>query len=357
MRVALDRLAGWLDERWDGPSRLRSFLSKPVPRNVSWLHTLGSLLVFYLLLQVVTGVLMALYYSPSPDHAHASVRYVVEELSLGSLVYSLHRWGSGFLIVTAFLHFVRSYFLAAYKKPRELVWITGVLLGLLLTLFTFTGQLLPYDQRGYWATVVGIRIASGVPVLGNAVHSLLTGGYGDIGAATISRFFIAHVCVLPLLLVGLLGLHLALLQKAGSAGPLAGSPEPYRSFSPGQLMKDVLVSGAGAVLLFLVATFTSIESSGPASPEAGGFLPKPEWYFYSHFEILKLLPANLQVLGTFVLPNVLIAGALLLPFLDRGPERSFAHRKALNGIGILAVLSIVGLTGIWATRRAVTEPP
>ena len=186
--TTIRRLESWLSERWDGPGRIRAFLGKLLPRNVSWLHTLGGLLLLYLVLQLVTGILLALYYSPSPDQAYASVRYIREELSFGWIVYSLHRCGSSFVLVTAFLHFARSYFLASYKKPRELLWCSGILLGLLLTLFAFSGQLLPYDQRGYWAAVVGIQIAASAPLVGDAVDGLLTGGFGDIGATTLSRF-------------------------------------------------------------------------------------------------------------------------------------------------------------------------
>ncbi len=344
--TTIRRLESWLSERWDGPGRIRAFLGKQLPRNVSWLHTLGGLLLLYLVLQLVTGILLALYYSPSPDQAYASVRYIREELNFGWFVYSLHRCGSSFVLVTAFLHFARSYFLASYKKPRELVWCSGILLGLLLTLFAFSGQLLPYDQRGYWAAVVGIRIAASAPLVGGAVHDLLTGGFGDIGATTLSRFFIAHVCVLPLVLFGLISLHLGLLQKVGSAGPVAGRPEPYHSFYPRQATRDLLASVAGAAALFLVAALVSFEDSGPSAPEAGGFVPRPEWYFYAHFELLRLLPADLPLLGTFILPNLLIGGLLVLPFLDRNPERSFARRKVMTSIGVLGVVSFVVLTAV-----------
>ncbi len=347
-----ERLESWLTERWDGPGRLRAFLGNSLPRNVSWLHTLGSLLLLYLVIQIITGVLLALYYAPSPEHAYASVRYIREELSFGAIVYSLHKCGASFVLVTAFLHLIRSYFLSAYKKPRELVWCTGVMLGLVLLAFAFTGGLLPYDQRAYWAAIVGIQIASSAPVVGDAVYDLMTGGFNEIGATTMSRFFIAHVSVLPLILLGLVGLHLGLLQKAGSAGPLGGSPEPYHSFFPRQATKDMLASVAGAVALFLVAALVTFEDSGPAAPEVSGFLPRPEWYFYAHFELLKLFPADLFILGAFVLPNLVILGVLLLPFLDRGPERSFARRKTMTTIGVLGVGGLVLLTGVGIASAA-----
>ncbi len=253
------RASAWLAPRWDGPKSLAALLSKPLPHNVSWLHTLGSLLLAYIAFQFLTGILLGFYYSPGPESAYASTRYVQEELFLGRFLHHLHRYGSGFVIVTAFLHLARSYFLAAYKTPRELLWVTGVLLFVLLTLLAFTGQLLPFDQRGYWATVVGIRIASGAHVVGNMIRDLLTGGYGDIGATTLSRFYILHVCVLPFALLGLIKVHLAMLQRIGSAGPVGvgRSASPTRPFYPVQAAKDVGVAAGGALALCLVAALVS----------------------------------------------------------------------------------------------------
>lgn len=347
------KLRAWIGVRWDGPDKISAFLSKPLPRNVAWLHTLGSLLLVYLLFQFLTGILLGFYYSPSPDSAYASTRYVRDELFLGRFVYQLHRYGAGFLMVTLFLHLARSYFLAAYKSPRELLWLSGLLLGILLTLFAFTGQLLPYDQRGYWATVVGIRIASAAPGLGDTVRELLTGGYGDIGATTLSRFYILHVCVFPLALGGLLALHLGILQKTGSAGPVDGPPEPIRPFYPSQALKDVLVAAGGALALFLVAGLLTAGDSGPANPASGDFVPRPEWFFLSHYEILRYLPGDWQILGTFVLPNALLAILVLLPFVDRGRERSPRRRRFATAAGALVCLAIVGLT----VKGIVTAPP
>ncbi len=342
----VNRLEAWVSHRWDGPSQMRAFLGKALPRNVGWIHTLGSLLLLYLTIQVVTGILLALYYSPSPDQAYASLEYVRGELTFGWLIYSLHKCGTSFVLVTAFLHLIRSYFLAAYKKPRELVWCSGVLLGLVLLMMAFSGGLLPYDQRGYWAAVVGIQIASSTPLVGGAINDVMTGGYGDIGTTTLSRFFIAHVCVLPLLLFGLVGFHLNLLQKAGSSGPLTGSPDPHHSFYPRQAAKDMVASVVGAAALFLVAILVQLEDSGPAAPEAAEFLPRPEWYFFAHFELLKLFPASLAVVGSFWVPTVVISGVMLLPFLDRSPERAFARRKIMTVVGVLGVGALLTLTGV-----------
>ena len=344
MNALVAKFRSWVQTRWDGPEKISAFLSKPLPANVSWAHTLGSLLLVYLLFQILTGILLGFYYSPSPDSAYASVRYVREELFLGRFLHHLHRWGAGFIMVTVFLHIARSYFLAAYKSPRELLWLSGLLLGILLTLFAFTGQLLPYDQRGYWATVVGIRIASAAPVLGDTIRELLTGGYGDIGATTLARFYVLHVCVLPLALAGLIGLHLGILQKTGAAGPVSGAAAPKHPFYPGQVYKDVLVASGGALALFIVAGLLNSQDTGPANPAAADFVPRPEWFFLSHYEILRILPGKWQILGTFVLPNALLAILVLLPFVDRGRERSPRRRRFATAAGAFVCLSIIGLT-------------
>ncbi len=341
MRELGHRVLGWLDERGAPVAATRAFLDKPVPRNVAWLHTLGSLLLVYLCFQVLTGVLLGFYYSGSTHDAYASVRYVAEELTLGSFLLKLHRFGAGFLLVTAFLHFARSYFLAAYKAPRELLWLTGLLLGILLTLFAFTGQLLPYDQRGYWATVVGVEIASSAPVAGDWVRTLLTGGYGEIGPVTLNRFYVLHVAVLPLVFAALVVVHLSILQKVGSAGPTAGPPEPYKSFYPSQMLRDVVASALGAVALFAVAGVLTLHDSGPADSTGSDFTPRPEWYFLAHYELLKWLPG---VVGAFLLPNAVLGLLVLLPFVDRGPERSLGGRKLATAAGVLACLAVVGLT-------------
>ena len=345
MREGLLRKAiNWTEARWDGVASLRTFLGKPVPANVSWLHTLGSLLIVYLVFQAVTGVLLAFYYSPSPENAYKSVRYIQEELTFGRLIHALHRCGASFILVTAFLHFLRSYFMASWRSPRELVWITGLVLGILLTLFAFTGALLPYDQKGYWATVVGINIASGAPGAGDVVKDLLTGGFGGLGSVTLSRFFILHVSVLPLIFAAAVVMHLKTLQKVGSAGPLSGVPGDRQPFFPRQAFKDVVMAGIGSLALVLVSLLVTFTETGPASSQAGSFVPRPEWYFMGHYELLRLLPPGLQMIGTFVLPNALLGLLFALPFISRGPDRRFSARKMSTILGAAAVTLLVALT-------------
>jgi len=340
-------------------ARLRSFAAKPLPRNVGWAHTLGSLLLFYLALQGITGILLSLYYSPSLEHANASLAFVREELFLGLLVFNVHRYGADFVLVVALLHILRCFFGATYKAPRRLLWCSGLVLLPLLVLFPLTGMLLPFDQKGYWATTVVLNMLADVPLVGDALKDLLTGGAG-IGGVALSRFFILHVCVLPLALVTLAGFHLRELQRTGSAGPAAGAAEPYRPFYPGQAARDVLVVAVGALALAWVATVASFDDTGPANPGDDSFVPYPEWYFLPLYGLLRVLPAGWQQLGSFYLPAALFGLGLLLPYLDRGPERRFTQRKLLNIGAVLfiataATLGASGAKGLSA-QRAVTLP-
>jgi ubiquinol-cytochrome c reductase cytochrome b subunit len=340
-------------------ARLRSLAAKPLPRNVGWAHTLGSLLLFYLALQGITGILLALYYSPSLEHANASLAFVREELFLGLLVFNVHRYGADFVLVVAGLHLLRCFFGATYKAPRQALWCSGLVLLFLLFLFPLTGMLLPYDQKGYWATTVVLNMLADVPMVGDALKDLLTGGAG-IGGVTLSRFFILHVCVLPLALVALTGFHLRELQRTGSAGPVTGAAEPYHPFYPGQAARDVLGAAAGVLVLGVVATLGAFEDTGPANPSGDSFVPHPEWYFLPLYGLLRVLPAGWQQLGSFYLPAALCGFGLLLPYLDRGPERRFARRKLLNLgavalIGTAAVLGSSGAKGL-SVQRAATVP-
>lgn len=211
------RVGSWLQERtgWRGPWTA-VFLRK-IPK-VNWLYTLGSATLFTLVIQVVTGILLTLYYVPEPQQAYASVSYITNELAFGWLIRGLHHWGASAMVLLAVLHMLRVILYGAYKYPREVTWITGVGLLLLTFAFGFTGYLLPWDQRAYWATVVGTRIAEVTPGIGDGIRDLMLGG-PEISGLTLSRFFGAHVWVLPSLLLFLVAIHLYLVIRNGISAP------------------------------------------------------------------------------------------------------------------------------------------
>ena len=216
-------LLDWLRSRTGFDQVWKVFFERHVPEAsglTAWLYTLGSASLFVFMVQFITGCLLAMSYAPTPDHAYDSVRFISEQVLLGRLVRGLHHWGATFMVVIVVLHFSRVYFMGAYKFPREATWVSGVCLLLLVMGFSFTGYLLPWDQKAYWATAVGTNISDQAPIAGPAIAAMLKGG-PEIGAATLTRFFAFHVLVLPALTVLLIGCHLFLVVWHGiSAAPL-----------------------------------------------------------------------------------------------------------------------------------------
>jgi menaquinol-cytochrome c reductase cytochrome b subunit len=194
-------------------------MDHPVPRHIGWLHCFGGLTFFTFLIQVVTGIVMTFFYTPTPDHARDSVEYFQTSVPFGEIVRNLHVWGAYAMVTLVFLHMVRVFVHKAYRKPRELNWVLGVGLLMLVLGFGFTGYLLPWDQKAYWATNVGLNIAATVPFIGPLIANFLRGG-PELGALTLVRFYAIHVFIMPLLLaIGLL-LHFAMIRKQGIARPL-----------------------------------------------------------------------------------------------------------------------------------------
>ena len=208
----------WLEERSGLVGGLRYFLFRKVPSDVNWFHTLGSATLTAFLVQLVTGVILAMYYKPHPDTAYESIQHITNDVTLGWLVRGMHRWGASVFIILMFFHMARVFLFGAYKYPRELNWIVGVLL-LALGLFEgFTGYLLPWDQTAYWATVVGININGTAPFLGPFIAQILRGG-AEIGTDALSRFYSLHMLVLPGAMMALIGLHLYLVIRLGITSP------------------------------------------------------------------------------------------------------------------------------------------
>jgi quinol-cytochrome oxidoreductase complex cytochrome b subunit len=208
-----------VDERLQVSGPLTAVLRKPLSAGITWYHCFGGMTFFTFVVLVVTGVILAFFYVPSPDHARASLVWMEGSVPLGSFVRSLHRWAAFAMVVLVCCHMVRVFVHGAYRKPRELNWMVGVAMLLMVMAFGFTGYLLPWDQKAYWATNVGINMARSVPLVGPYIADVLRGG-PDLGALTLLRFYAAHVFVLPALLVVFLLLHFAMVRRQGIATPL-----------------------------------------------------------------------------------------------------------------------------------------
>jgi quinol-cytochrome oxidoreductase complex cytochrome b subunit len=228
----------WLEERSGLVGALKYFLFRHVPRDTNWFHTLGSATLTAFIVQAVTGVVLAFYYKPSPNEAYASIQYITNDLTLGWLVRGMHRWGASVFIILLFLHMGRVFLFGAYKYPRELNWIVGVLLLILGMFEGFTGYLLPFDQTAYWATVVGINLNATAPFAGPFLSDLLRGGQ-EIGTDTLSRFYSLHMLLIPGGLIALITLHLYLVIRLGVTSP------PWSKEAAGAEREEVITAKRG----------------------------------------------------------------------------------------------------------------
>ena len=211
-------VVGWVDERTSltGPARWMMF--RKVPKGTNWFYTLGSGTMFAFLNQAITGVFLAMYYDPSPTRAYESARFITNDVFLGEFVRGMHKWGSTVMVLLVFLHMGRTFFFGAYKYPRELNWIIGVVLLILTMAMSFTGYLLPFDQRSFWATVVGVNINASGPILGPYLADFLRAG-AEFNSTTLSRFYSIHMLLIPGLIAALIGAHLFLVAKLGTTAP------------------------------------------------------------------------------------------------------------------------------------------
>ena len=339
------RIAAFLESRL--PLRIvENHLKKPLPKHINWLFSLGSMAIFLLILQAVTGAFLALYYSPSPDHAYDSVNYISHEVTFGTFVRGLHHWGSSALVIVVFLHLLRVVLYGAYKAPSELTWIVGVILFLVVLGFGFTGYLLPWDQKAYWATMVGVEIAGTVPLVGDFVAKILRGGE-EVGAVTLTRFYTLHTIWLPWLAFALVGLHLFFVRYYGSAGLPQNRPEEMQGgkpFYPDQLFEDAVAILVLFLVLAAAAIFVPVPLEELADPTDASYDPRPEWYFLFLFQLLKYFEGPLEVIGTFVIPTVAIVLLLLLPFLDKRGRVPLRKRPVALTVTSLSVLAIITLT-------------
>ncbi|MEJ5250764.1 MAG: cytochrome bc complex cytochrome b subunit [Chthonomonadetes bacterium] len=339
----IGRLRDWIEERTGIFAFAKHHLDEPMPPGVGWWQTLGNLLLTLLIFQFITGFALAMFYAPTPDHAHESVRYIMEEVPLGAFIRGLHHWGSSFIILVVILHILRVFFWGSYKKPRELTWLVGVAIFQVMMAFAFTGYLLIWDQKAYWATVVGTRFASTVPVIGDWLMHFLRGGE-EVGALTLTRFYAIHIMLLPVVLVLLTAAHLYLVRRLHIAGPVVpqkGKPQP---FYPYQLFRDAVVVMVGVGALVTCALLFKPALYPVADPSGTNFTPRPEWYFLGLYELLKLMPPKLEILGTVVIPGLVALGMILLPWLDRSPSRHPARRMWVIEAGLIVIFLIGTLT-------------
>ena len=340
----------WLDERLSISALAEMVHKKEVPlhRHSIWYY-FGGMTLFLFVVQVVTGILLLLYYRPSAENAFESVQFIVTEVQFGWLIRSIHSWSANLMIATLFIHLFSVFFLRAYHRPREITWVSGVVLLFIAICFGFSGYLLPWNKLAFFATKVGTEIAGVIPVVGHTLLRFLRGG-DDVTGATLTRFFGFHVAVLPAAATVFIGLHVLLVQLHGMSVPPSLQKQDVKKmkFIPNFLLRDLIgwILAIG-VLAALAAIFPWElgEKADPFAPAPAGI--KPEWYFLFMFQTLKYLPATIlgidgEVLGIMAF-NVVALLLFIVPFVDRDPGNR-KRRLIFNVIGVVALLYIVVMT-------------
>ena len=335
MRPRLRTVFDWIDARTGFRAGRSHVLDEPLPAGIGWWFVTGSILLLLLAVQFLTGIVLTMYYVPAPDHAYDSVRYITDRLAFGRILRGLHYFGSSFIVIAAIIHMLRVVLFGSYKKPREVTWMTGIILLLIILAFALTGYLLPWDQKAYWATTVTINIARSAPLVGESIAAVMRGG-PDLGALTLLRWYTAHVFLLPAALVGFVAAHLYLMRRHGISGPLRPVDAPPAPFYPYHAIKDTLAMAATFALLLTFAMAFRVPLDAVADPSDSRYVPRPEWYFLSLFQLLKYFPGPFELVATTVIPGLVVAALLLLPFFDRHPNRHPRERRLVGaGFGVL----------------------
>lgn len=326
--------------------QLRELTNEPVPYHLKrWWFCLGGTPAYLFVVQIVTGILLAIYYEPSPATAYESVGYITHEVSFGWFFRSLHKWAATFMIAAVILHQMRVYFTGAYRRPRELNWIVGMALLMCTLMVGFTGYSLVFEQLSYWGASVGGNIADAAPWIGGIAKKMLLGG-DEYNEHTLSRFFILHAAILPATMVVLIGIHVAFIRMHGVT-EFRFEDEPagearYFNFFPDHLMTEII---AGLILMVLLSALATIFPAmmGPrANPLVTPEVIKPEWWFYVSFRWLKLFSLTTAVISS----GFIVAIMFVWPWIDAGLSKVTRIKEISVWIGIIAVLMLIGLT-VW----------
>ena len=342
----------WLDQRTGIVTMTKDFLTEDVPGGASYWYAFGSATVFAMILQIATGIFLCFYYAPSTATAYESTKFLIEKVPAGHFVLSLHYWGASAMIAFMAMHLLQVLLWGAYKKPRELQWIVGVLLFIITLVLGLTGYLLPWDLNALLASTVAIRIAGNAPILGPATLNFLQDG-NSIGTLTINRFFGIHVWLMPALLVGLVAAHLSIFRWNGPAGPPideAPKLKPGR-FWPDQMFMDTVLSFVMFIIIVALSAFSPVPLDDKADPNNSLFVPYPAWYFLALYALLDIvgkapesLVQFLTLFATIIGPTLLILLLVALPFIDRNPSRRLSRRPWVLGLTAATMLGAIGFS-------------
>ncbi len=351
----LHKVKEWVNERSGLITFFSEFLHEEIPGGTRFSYTLGSACLFLLTIQIVTGIWQLFYYVPTIDYAYSSLNYLRLQVPYGWLMHGIHYWGGTLFTIIVGLHMLRVFIWGSYKKPREMVWLVGIVLIVLTALFMFTGPVLPWDKNGYWAGQVGIGIAGSVPIVGPFMQALLQGA-NKMGQMALLRMYVLHVAILPAAIGAFVMLHLIAFRKFGESGPWDKEKRQSTGyFWPEQIFKDVVITFLIFLLLVYLSAFYPAPFSGLADPMDTLITPKPAWNFLFLYQILKFFPGPLEPLGTAGVPLAIILLFASLPFVDKSPEKNPFKRGFVILCGFAFVGMILYLTWLGYIYRSPAE--
>ena len=332
-------------------THLKPFLYKRLPDHTGWSAVLGTLCALTFIIMVCTGIVLAFFYVPSPDKAWDSVRYISTDLPAGKILRGLHHWGAGAMVLLVFIHQIVTYLHGSYVHPRQFTWITGAMLFLVTLGLGFTGYLLPWDMKAYWATIVGANIPNQYPGVGEYITRFILGGDGMSGF-TLTRFYSIHTLLLPALLAVLMLMHIYMIRLHNLSDPrerLGGEALPPSTGKPYRFFPEHMYRTAIAfAILFTVLLLLAVKMPAPLEERAGTFiadyLPRPEWYYMWVFQLLTYFTGIWEAVGSLVIP---VGGVLLMlavPFLSESRMKGIANRPVSLSIGLTFLVCVVYLT-------------
>lgn len=343
----MGRVAVWMRERLPiNAAQLEEITNEPVPNHLKrWWFCLGGTPAYLLVVQIVTGILLAFYYQPAPATAYESIRYITDQATYGWYFRSMHKWAATLMIAAVILHQIRVYFTGAYRRPRELNWMIGMCLLVCTLTVGFTGYSLVYEQLSYWGATVGANIAESVPVVGPVAKQMMLGGdvYND---RTLSRFFILHAAILPVTMVLLIAVHILFIRLHGVtelrfADEKADKPAHF-NFFPDHLYTEIIMGLIVMVILSALATIYPATLGPRADPLTTPEHIKPEWFFYVAFRWLKLFSGTVAILSM----GFIVFAMFVWPFVDAVIRRFRKGSEISVWIGVCVALTIMGLT-VW----------
>jgi len=312
---------------------------------LTWTRFLGSLLLVLLVLLFLSGAFMAFYYTPSPGSAYDSVDFALFNLPFGDVIKGVHYYSWNLLLIVMGLHLVRAFVSGAYKSPRQLVWVSGLLTLLIVPLFIITGDLLPWDQAGYWSTQVRLSVISATPVAGDVMVRLLQGG-PIIGIVALTRFYVLHIIFLPALLVVLVAVHFHFIGHKGLSGPLneATQPVPKAYLLPNMVNRWLFLFLVVTLILGFVSWYWPAPLGDPADSTDSTYIPRPEWWVLFVNQLVTVFSGSLTVIGSIVIPGGLAGLMIVLPFMDRSSERHPAKRWKMMIVGAIIAMALLVLS-------------